>query len=236
MAGGSNFGGRAFGVLLAAVAILTHGASGAKTPPPGKIDDAILKPVIEETRQRFLASKISDLDVHLPPEKAFAFANANEVHDGAARVARGNETKEKFLAEAGKTLEKRQKEIEQVYGEKLANAREFVKKPQNQAELFLLLLTDVTRQLNLPLDQDKPRVTLGKRLQKLYDEDMQRRVAKAKGKGKAPAEHDEAWLTTYEAETAKEVLAALTPEQRQEALRVWPTVFPDGPKADDISR
>ena len=199
--------------------------SAASPPPAGKIDDEILKPVIEEARLNFLAGRIADLMIHLPPDKAFGFTNSNKVDEAAGRVARGMESRQKFLAEAPKLLAKRRKEVEQVIGEKLPEAQELVKQPHNQAEVFVLMLTHAVRQMHLPPGQDKPRMLLGKRLQALYDEDARRRS------GRDVPQRDEAWLKQYQADTQQDLFELLKPDEQKEVIRVWPILFPDGPSA-----
>jgi hypothetical protein len=215
-----------FFLFLSVVAVSTsaHGAPKPAPAKPGEIDDAALKATAQESRLNFLASKTDDLKIHLPPDKMVSFQNSNGVHALAGRVARGQEKREKLLAEAPKILQNRQKEIEEVYGDKFRDAQELVKTPHNQAELFLLMLSDAVQQMNLPLDQSKPRMLLGGRLQKLFDEDSQRRS------GKAGPQRDEAWLGKYQEETEKALFALLKPEQQKSLIRVWPVLFPDGPK------
>lgn len=218
---------RVFFLFLSVVAVSTSARGAAKPAPakPGELDDATLKVAIQESRLNFLASKTDDLKIHLPLDKMAGFHNSNGVHDLAGRVARGQEKREKLLAEAPKILQNRQKEIEEVFGDKLREAQELVKTPHNQAEMFLILLSDAVQQMNLPSDQSKPRMLLGGRLQKLFDEDSQRR------NGKAGAQRDEAWLGKYQEETEKALFALLKPEQQKVLIRVWPILFPDGPKA-----
>ena len=209
------------------VTVLCAVLFGAERSPSaaGAIDDEILKPVVEETRLNLLARRVTDLKTPLPPDKAFGFTNSNAVSQAADRVARGMQSRTKFLSDAPKLLEKRRKEVEQVFGDQLDEAKELVKKPHNQAELFVMLLTDAVRQMRLPADQSQPRTLLAKRLQALFDEDARRR------KGKGGPEEDRAWLDQYERETGKELLRALRPETQKELIRVWPVLFPDGPEA-----
>lgn len=207
-------------LLLLTLAREGIGAGATGPPPPaaaaaGRADDEILKPVVEEARLNFLAGRASDLKIPLPPGQAFGFANSNRVDEAAGRVARGMETRDKFLGEAPKLLDKRRKEVEQVLSDKLPEARELVAKPHNQAEVFVLMLTHGIRQMHLPpADEAKPRAVLGKRLQRLYDEDAKRRG------GKAGPEPDDAWLRQYHADVQKELFDALGPDHQQELTRV----------------
>ena len=197
---------------------------------PGGIDDETLRYVIEEARLNLLAQQIADLDIHLPPDKAFGFTNSNSVWQAAGRVARGIETRGRFMSEVPKLIEKRRTEVERVLGEKLPDGQALVKKPLNQAKWFVLALTNAVQQLHLvPPDEEKPRKLLARRLQKLYDQDARRR------RNRGEAEPDQAWLDAYRAETEKELLASLKPADQKELIRVWSILFPDGPDAPKVS-
>lgn len=199
-------------------------AAAGSAPQPGKVDDAMLKPLAEETRLNFLARRVNDLGIHLPPQQAFTFTNSNQLHDAYQRVMRHMQSREKFLADAPKQLDKRKKEIETAFGEKLAAAKDLVKQPHNQAELFVMLLSDGITAMNLGADDAAPRMMLGKRLQKLFDEDAHHQS----GKG---GDSDAAWLEQYQAQTEKDLFTALKGEYQKELIRIWTILFSGGHKA-----
>jgi hypothetical protein len=195
---------------------------------PSRFDEACLKYLVEETRLNFLANQYYNLDLHLPPDDRNAFLINVAVHDAARGIPLGFTPRDKFIADAPNLLDKRRKEIERVFGDKLKKAQGFVDEPQNQAQIFAQVLGDVIRPLNLPFDKE-PWATLLNRVQEMSREDFRVR-------NKGAAKHDQAWLDAYDTETAKGVLAALKPEQQKEVIRVWPTAFPSGPKPPSVGQ
>ena len=198
------------------------GAGDKKPAVAGKIDDEILKGVLEEDRLNFLAGKANLVGLTLPFDKAAGFANFFAVGNLASRVATGSEKREVFLTEAPTMLEKRRREVESTFGEKLADAKKLVETPQYRAEYFVITLTEAVRQMHLPAEDSNSRILLSKRLQSLFDDDAKRHGAAP------PADRDQTWLRDYISDSEKALFAVLKPEYQTELIRDWPVMFASG--------
>ena len=204
-----------------------NAADKSAVPVPGHIDADVLKFLTQESRLNELARHYADLGIQLPPDKAFSFGNSFEVRDLAMRLAFGAEKRPDFMKKASALIEKRRKQVEQGLGAKMHDAEVLEETPQNQAERLLQYLDDAITQMHLPPSEQKARIMLGERQQKLFDEDARRRGPALPGRRKPP-EHDAAWLSDFVKETEAALASALKPEYQRELIRVWPVLFPKG--------
>ena len=202
--------------------------AGRPQPAAGKVDDEILKIVNEETRINFLGKRASELDIQPPADKGPALLNSSELLIAANRVSQGFEARDVFLARAPTLLKARREEVEKLFGAKLAQAQVILKQPENQAALFVELLTNSVGLMNLPMDDLRGRAVLGSSAGKLAMEDIQRRNAKTMHRPPPPM-HDRAWLDKFTTDVEAKLLKELKPNYQAELIRIWPIVFPDGP-------
>jgi hypothetical protein len=177
------------------------------------IDPAVLQHIAEETRLSFAAAG------NAADSPAF-----HDVHALRARLGSGDVTRDQFLKSAPELINKRRRELQQSGKGNLASRQGAAATPDQQARLFLALLSDAVAEMHLPPSMNTASSFLSDKANGLHGESARRTRDGRDGE----------WLSEYQSATTAELLKRLPRGQQEDLVRAWPTLFPDGPAAPTL--